>query len=256
MKGRAHSLCCLLSASDFPFLVLVGGLRRTGARSRKIALPTKEIKRFMTSRKVRGFSLLELMIVIAIGLTMASVTFISLMPMLKKNHVDQAYDTTLSVMRNYRNQAITQSKRYILVFTAGTPPAANTITVQYWGYAPPPAASPAPVTVSTIALPQDMEFGTQAGFPATAPDIPGDNGSTAVQFNACAVLEGGNPCVIFYPDGSAQDDQGNFNNGLVYITQPSNGLYTSRAITMYGTTGRIRGWRLYSQSGVNVWVQQ
>ena len=213
-------------------------------------------KRFMTSRKNRGFSLLELMIVLLIGLTMASVTFMALMPMFKENHVDQAYDTTLSVMQNYRNQSITQSKRYILTFTAAAPPGPNTITVQYWGYSPPPAASPAPVTVSTIVLPQDMEFGTQAGFPAAAPDIPGDSGSTAIQFNPCTVLEGGNPCVIFYPDGSAQDDQGNFNSGIVYITQPSNGLYTSRAITLFGTTGRMRGWRLYNQSGTNVWLQQ
>ena len=72
----------------------------------------------MTSRQNRGFSLLELMIVMAIGLTMAGVSFMALQPMFKQNHVDLAYDTTLSVIRNYRNQSITQSKRYILTFTA------------------------------------------------------------------------------------------------------------------------------------------
>ena len=89
-------------------------------------------KRFMTLRNNRGFSLLELMIVMAIGLTMAGVTFMALMPLFKENHVDQAYDLTLSVVRNYRNQSITQSKRYILTFTAP-----RTITVQYWGVAVP-----------------------------------------------------------------------------------------------------------------------
>jgi prepilin-type N-terminal cleavage/methylation domain-containing protein len=209
----------------------------------------------MTSRKNRGFSLLELMIVILIGLTMASVTFMALMPMFKENHVDQAYDTTLSAIRNYRNLSITQSKRYILTFTNPSPTVSQ-ITVQYWGYAPPPAASPAPTPVSTILLPTDMQFAVQAGFPATAPDIPGANGTTGVQFNACAVLEGGNPCVIFYPDGSAQDDQGNYNSGLVYITRPASDKYSSRAITLFGTTGRVRGWRLYNQAGVDKWVQQ
>ena len=72
----------------------------------------------MTSTKNRGFSLLEMLVVIGIGLIMAAVTLIALMPVLELNHVNSAYDTTLSVIRNYRNLSITQSKRYILTFTA------------------------------------------------------------------------------------------------------------------------------------------
>ena len=200
----------------------------------------------MTSRKNRGFSLLELLIVIAIGLTMAGVTFIALMPLFKQNHIDQAYDTTLSVLRSYRNQSIEQSKRYILTFT--TP---GTITVQYWGVAVP--VSPAPVTVATYTLPPDMQFAVQSGFPATTPD---GQGTAAISLNACTVVEAGNPCLIFYPDGSAQDDSGNYNSGVVYITRPTSNMYSSRAITVMGTTGRVRGWRLYNQSGSNIWVQQ
>jgi len=202
----------------------------------------------------RGFSLLEMLTVISIGLMMAGVTFMALMPLFKENHVDQAYDTTLSVLRTYRNLAITQNNRYILTFT--TP---GTITVQLWGYTPPPAASPAPVTVATYLLPQDMQFAVQTGFPGTAPDFPADNGTTAIQFNACTIIEAGNPCVIFYPDGSAEDDQGmpgNYNNGVIYITRPTSNLYSSRAITVWGTTGRVRGWRLYNEGGSNTWVQQ
>jgi len=68
----------------------------------------------MTSTKNRGFSLLEMLVVIGIGLIMAAVSFVALMPVLELNHVNSAYDTTLSVIRNYRNLSITQSKRYIL----------------------------------------------------------------------------------------------------------------------------------------------
>lgn len=249
----ARSLCCLrdaerLSGGWAAFSpASAGSSMRTGAGFDR--MPSPHEKRFMTSRKNRGFSLLELLITIAIGLTMAGVTFMAMLPLFKENHVDQAYDTVLSVMRNYRNLSITQSKRYILVFT--TP---GTITVQYWGVGVP--ASPAPVTVATYTLPQDMQFAVQAGFPGAAPDIPGDNGITPIQFNACSVIESGNPCLIFYPDGSAQDDLGNFNNGIVYITQPTTNMYSSRAITIFGTTGRTRGWRLYNQAGSNVWVQQ
>lgn len=206
----------------------------------------------VAARKSRGFSLLELMIVIAIGFTMAGVTFMALMPLFKQNHVDQAYDQTLSVVRSYRNLAIAQSNRYILVFT---PP--GTITVQFWGYLPPPAVSPAPYTVATYTLPPDIQFAVQAGFPNPGPDSFG-TGTAPVFFNACTIVEAGNPCVIFYPDGSAQDDAGNpgnFNNGVVYLTRPGD-MYSSRAIDVWGTTGRIRGWRLYNQGGTNTWVQQ
>jgi prepilin-type N-terminal cleavage/methylation domain-containing protein len=200
----------------------------------------------MTSRKNSGFSLLELLIVISIGLIMAGVTFMAMMPMFKTNHVDQGYDTLLSVVRNYRNQSITQSKRYIVFFT---PP--STITVQYWGVAVP--VSPAPVTVATYTLPPDIQFAVQAGFPNPGPDTFG-TGTTPITLNNCALV--GASCLIFYPDGSAQDDLGNFNSGVIYMTRPGSDAYSSRALSIYGTTGRVRGWRLYKQGGVNTWVQQ
>jgi len=185
------------------------------------------------------------MVVILIGFTMAAVAFMALMPMYKENHVDQAYDTTLSVIRAYRNEAITNSKRYILMFTAP-----GTITVQYWGVGVP--VNPAPVTVATYSLPTDIQFAVQAGFPNPGPDGFG-TGATAFTANACVVE--GQACLIFYPDGSVQDDLGNFNNGVVYLTRPTD-LYSSRAITIWGGTGRVRGWRLYNQGGTNTWVQQ
>ena len=199
----------------------------------------------MTSRKHRGFSLLELLIVIAIGFTMAGVTFMALMPLFKENHVDQAYDTTLSVIRNYRNQSITQSKRYIITFTAP-----GTITVQYWGWAVP--VSPAPVTVATFTLPPDIQFAVQAGFPTTAPDGFG-TGVTALDFDQGMGL-GSQNYVMFMPDGSSQDTLGNYNSGVLYLARPGD-MGSSRAISVFGTTGRVRGWRLYNQGG-NKWVQQ
>ena len=205
----------------------------------------------MTFRKSRGWSLLEMMVVIALSLIMASVTFIAMMPLFKKNHVDQAYDTTLSVMRTYRNQAITKYARFIVTF-----PTASTINVQEWDFPPPGGVAPAPLAPVTYALPQDIQFAVQGGFPNPGPDT--FTGATAVSFNACTVLESGNPCLIFYPDGSAEDDAGvpgNFDSGIVYLTRPGD-LYSSRAIDVWGTTGRIRGWRLYNVSGVNTWKQQ
>ena|ERR1700757_4957884 len=199
----------------------------------------------MTLDKNRGFSLLELIITIAIGMVMAGVTILALSPLFKQSHVDAAYDTTLSVVRSYRSQSISQSKRYIITFT---PP--GTITVQYWGVGVP--VSPAPVTVATYTLPQDIEFAVQAGFPTNAPDGMG-NGSTAIDFDQGMGL-GSQNYIMFMPDGSSQDTLGNYNSGVLYLTRQGD-LYSSRAISVFGTTGRVRGWRLYDTSG-NTWVQQ
>jgi len=199
----------------------------------------------MTVKKDRGFSLLELMITLAIGLTMAGVTFIALKPLFNQNHVDAAYDTTLSVIRSYRSQSITQSKRYIIIFTAP-----GTITVQYWGVGVP--VSPPPVTVATYTLPPDIQFAVQGGFPAASPDGFGAGG-TAIDFDQGMGL-GSQNYIMFMPDGSSQDTLGNFNSGVLYLTRPGD-LYSSRAVSVFGTTGRIRGWRLYNQAG-NTWVQQ
>ena len=199
----------------------------------------------MTSSEKHGFSLLELLVTISIGMTMAGVTFVALMPLFKENNVDTAYDTTISVIRNYRNQSISQSRRYILTFTAP-----GTITVQYWGVAVP--VSPPPVTVATVTLPPDIQFAVQTGFPAAAPDSFGAGG-TAIDFDQGMGL-GSQNYIMFMPDGSSQDTLGNYNSGVVYLTRPGD-MYSSRAISVFGTTGRVRGWRLYNQSG-NTWVQQ
>jgi prepilin-type N-terminal cleavage/methylation domain-containing protein len=200
----------------------------------------------MRVKRDRGFSLLEMMIVVAIGMTMVAITFVTMMPSFEENHVDQAYDTTLSAIRTYRNLAIAQSNRYILTFTAP-----GTITVQFWGYAVP--VSPAPVTVATYKLPPDVQFAVETGFPAAAPDSWG-TGVTAIDFDQGMGL-GSQDYIIFYPDGSSQDDLGNYNSGILYLTRPGV-LYSSRAIDVWGATGRVRGWRPYSQGGVNKWVQQ
>jgi prepilin-type N-terminal cleavage/methylation domain-containing protein len=200
----------------------------------------------MTSTKNRGFSLLEMLVVIGIGLIMAAVTLVALMPVLELNHVNSAYDTTFSVIRNYRNLAITQSKRYILTFTAP-----GTITVQRWDYATP--VSPAPVTVATFTLPNDIQYAVQAGFPAIGPDNFG-TGIASIDFDQGMGL-GSQNYIMFMPDGSSQDTLGNFNSGVIYMSRTGD-IYNSRAVSLFGTTGRVRGWRLNNQGGVKTWGQQ
>jgi prepilin-type N-terminal cleavage/methylation domain-containing protein len=211
----------------------------------------------MRQKPNRGFSLLELMITVSIVLIMAGVTFISMQPMIKQNDVHNAYDTTLGVIRTYRNQAITKSNRYIITFASGAvgPPATPaTITVQFWGTGVPVA--PAPVTVATYQLPSDINFGVLAGFPTSSTTVPDGfgAGATALDFDQGMGL-GSLNYIMFMPDGSSQDTLGNWNSGVLYLTR-STDLYNSRSITVFGPTGRVRGYRLNNVSGTNTWVQQ
>ena len=208
----------------------------------------------MPSRKNNGFSLLELMITVSLALVMVGVTFIYLKPQLNQSHMNSAYDTTLMALRNTRNLAITQSHEYYVNFNpAGFP--AGTIQVEYQ----PPLvvgalAAPPIQQVNTYTIPADVTFNTQAGFPVVTPDAPLGTAGTAIDFESTP----GVPLnyVVFFPDGSAQDSLGNYSSGVVYLTRVGDSIYASRAVSVWGATGRIRGWRLNQVAGVAEWVQQ
>ena len=44
-------------------------------------------------------------------------------------------------------------------------------------------------------------------------------------------------------------------NGVVYVAMPAF-VNTSRAITLWGATGRLRGWRINLNAGKYYWRQQ
>ena len=108
--------------------------------------------------------------------------------------------------------------------------------------------------VSSIDLPSDIQFLNVQGIPTSAagtPDGFGD-GSQAINF---ALNAGGDPTMIYFqPDGRALTQSGEVANGVVYIARPGD-LLSSRAVSMYGATGRCKSWRLVSFSdGTIAWA--
>jgi prepilin-type N-terminal cleavage/methylation domain-containing protein len=214
----------------------------------------------MDSRSTRGFSLIEMMIVIAISLIVAGITFMSLQPTLKDSRVNNAYSTVLMQMRNARELAIEKRQAYIVCFgvdsPAGAPtplgaPTAQSVQVFQWPANTAPAGA---IQISAVSLPFDIRFQALAGLPAGATPDGFGAGNVALDFDQ-QVAGGVKDQIMFLPDGSARDMLGNYNNGVLYFAR-NNELYSSRAISVFGASGRIRGWRLVNNAGVAKWMQQ
>ena len=201
-------------------------------------------------QKARGFSLLEMMVVVAIVMILAAITFVSIRPMMRQSDVNQAYDTTLMTLRRYRSQAITQRRRYQVQFTAP-----GTIQVWYLGVAVP--VNPAPVLVETQTIPAGHSVRRASWYAEHCSHGAGWIWSwrDAIDFDQ-GVGAGGQNYVVFMPDGSSQDTLGNLNSGIVYLGRAGD-IESMRAVTVFGSTGRIRGWRLSQvPAGGTVWTQQ
>ena len=217
----------------------------------------------MTSGKNRGYSLLEMMIVLAIIIILSSFAVFRMQTVLNQQHLDTAYDTTLSTLRNARYQAIAQSHEYVVTFNP-----AGTIQVLWQPPLPPapaPQVCPAVQVASNYTLPADITYAVRVGFPNAAATVPDGFGvgAQAIDFGYLPTGGlGGLNAIAFMPDGSARISAAdtctgleNYNSGVIYLTRAAGTIFDSRAITVWGTTGRIRGWRLDSTGG-GTWMQQ
>jgi len=209
-----------------------------------------------------GFSLLEMVIVMALIVISASVTFMSVQGAVRDSRVNGGYENVFMQLRVARERAIAERKRYIVTLGGPAPtlaltplgaPNAKSIQVYRWDGGNP---APAPVQISTVDLPADVAFQTISGIPTSSTSVPDGFGSgiTAIDLDQGVGAGAGN-LVMFMPDGSAHDMAGNFNSGIVYIARNGD-LTSSRAVTVFGTSGRVRGWRIQKPGGVATWIQQ
>ena len=195
-------------------------------------------------RKEAGFTLLEAIIVIAIILVMAGMAIYQIAPSMKQAKSQSAMEMTLGVMRRYHEAAVDQRRIYQVVFS--TP---RTIQVNVEVFE---GNNTSWVPVETYQLPMETQFVCVAGIPTTSgtPDNLGQ-GANPIDFMV-GNGNGGYNIVVFQKDGRVTDTLGRLNSGVVYIAQPGD-LTSSRAVSVLGATGRVKGWKLFPGTNGAIW---
>lgn len=181
----------------------------------------------------RGFSVIELLIVIAIVMIIAAMTIVTMDPVRQQQQADAAMFEVASQLRLARETAI-EHRRYIVVSF----PSNNSITLTR-------LELPAGATVlSTVPIQAPAIFMLTPGMLDT-PD--GFGNSAPIEFEG---ISGGPPNMMFQSDGTFVDAVGNYVNGTVFIGLPAVPS-TARAVTVLGATGKIH---MYKPSGTG-WQQ-
>jgi hypothetical protein len=160
----------------------------------------------------------------------------------------------LSQMNMARELAITQRRNMRVSFTLG-----NKVEIQKEEPVVPATVPPTVtlVPVTSVLMEGGLQFTTIASLPTAVADTPdGFCGGTvtAVSFPTAT----GTPLEVkFKPDGSFVNQAGAILNGTVFVALPgqtyttgvgAGGTLSARAVTVLGSTGRVRGYRWNGRS--------
>jgi prepilin-type N-terminal cleavage/methylation domain-containing protein len=183
------------------------------------------------NRSQGGYSAIELILVLAIMGVVMSMAMLQIGAARPAYKGDGAMRIMMAQLNSAREQSIAQRRQMLVTFIA---PSTVQITRQ---------EVPAGTTIlSTVPMEGSLQYGLITGVPDT-PDAFGiSGGATGIAFGTATQ-------VMFNSDGTVIDQNGNPLNGTVFIAIPATAL-SFRAITVFGGTGRIRG---YKWNG-HVWV--
>ena|SRR5258708_2694065 len=196
----------------------------------------------LNDRNRRGYSLLELLMVLAgIGIVSGFV-FIKAQTILPTFKANSAMDQVIQQVRVARSTAIADRRAVVVNISV----AAGTIQLQQV-----PPNGGAPVTISTLPL-----TGAQFCLVPGIPDTPRLFGNT----QPVSFVNANNPGAVvtvteFLSDGSFGDGSvgkavGSPVNGTIFMCIPGNNQ-VARAVTILGSTGRVRPYRWVG----NVWQE-
>lgn len=218
-----------------------GGVSEDALTENELMYSSKSASKRGGKSGQKGFSLIEVLVVIAIAMTIAGMIVVHLTPTLQTFRANSAASQVVDVFRQAREYAITY-RRYVQITFPNYGGAGannqiritvrNTLTPTYGGAAQPD------VILTTVNLSGNISFQTETGVPDT-PDAFGK--ASAVNFNN---VDGGPPAgMYFQADGTFVDTTGNPLNGTVFLGQTAM-VSTARAVTVLGSTGRVRSYNV------------
>ncbi len=190
-----------------------------------------------------GFSLVEMAVVVVITLIMTAMALFQIMPSMQKAKADAGFEIVLGQIRRARQRAMDERRTYRVSLVAPRTLQVHRADVDGGG-------NQIFVLTDTFTLPVDLQFTTVAGFPSSYPD--GFGTGNAIDFGVD--YGGGQTQLFFQPDGTVLDSASRLNSGVVYIARPAD-LMSGRAVSVWGATGRVKGWHIVKKAGVTKWEQ-
>ncbi|MGZ4815886.1 MAG: prepilin-type N-terminal cleavage/methylation domain-containing protein [Terriglobales bacterium] len=196
-------------------------------------------------RAQSGFSLIEAVVVVAIILILAAAAIIQIAPTLKTTKSNAALQTTLGLLRRYHEAAVDQRRVFRISFLAPRTIQVDQVTFDSNN-------NQVFIFVSSIDLPKETQFLCVPGIPTSNGNTPDGLGTGKNPIDFSLDYGGGGTTVFFQKDGRSTDSAGRLNSGVVYMAQPGD-LESSKAVTVLGATGRVKGWRLFTSNGKSDW---
>ncbi len=183
-----------------------------------------------------GFTMLEMLLVIAIFITLTGMAIISISGAMPQQQVTTGMNQAMAVIRQGRDSAISQRRDYQLMY--GPPMLTNQIGLEQLN-----PSGGAPMVLPPVTLEPPAAFGLDPSITTDTPD----------GFGTCSggLCFGGSPTEQWLSNGTFVNSVGQPLNATIFVHIPGN-PGAQRAFTILGTTGRIRA---YKWDGAN-WVLQ
>src|ERR1700730_1464064 len=202
----------------------------------------------------RGFSMVEMTVVLAIILVLIGIALGNIVPSLHGSKANAGLEMVLGELRRAHERAIDERRIYRVTFV---PPQTIQVDVGQVANIASTITGSAPVFVQAqppLTLPTGIQFVVVPGIPTTAATTPDGFGSGAKAIDFDIANGGGATQIFFQPDGRSLDAANRLNDGVLYLAEPAS-LISSRAVSVFGSTGRAKGWTLMKNGGAYGWNQ-
>lgn len=169
----------------------------------------------------RGYSLVETLVVASLACTLTGTAVVQVRTQRATIHADNAMRLVMGELTRARDLAVAQRRNIRVTFVGANEVQLTRLEVP---------------TGTTLLRRVTMEGNIRFALPAGTPD-------TGDAFGAASALDfDGSGTLIFNSDGMLVDAAGAVINGTVFLAAPSD-PYATRAVTVLGSTGRVRGFR-------------